>query len=112
MEPACDIRSDLIETLIEFLDEGTEFFHSMHLLPAEKQLEGEQRRRVYDDKFAALVGAGQRDGRYRIDIPRAVLVANFFSDLHFLPRWYSASRARRICQYRYCQHLDERVIKA
>ena len=71
-----------------------------------------RRRRVSDDKFAALVGAGQREGRYRIDIPRAVLVANFFSDLLFLPRWYSASRAHRTCQYQYCQHLDERVNKA
>jgi hypothetical protein len=31
-----------------------------------------------------------REGLYRTDIPRAVLVANFFSDLHYLPQWYSA----------------------
>jgi len=81
---------DLIETSIEFLAESTVFFHSMHLLPAEKQLEVKHRRRAYKDRFAALVEAGQREGRYRIDIPRAVLVANFFSDLHYLPQWYSA----------------------
>ena len=80
----------MIETSIEFLDEGTVVFHSAHLLPAENQLEVKHRRRVYNDSFTALVEAGQREGIYRNDIPRAVLVANFFSDLHYLPQWYSA----------------------
>jgi AcrR family transcriptional regulator len=81
---------DVIETSITFLDEGTVFFHSAHLLPTEKQREVKVRRRVYNDHFAALVQAGQSEGIYRTDIPRAVLVANFFSDLHYLPQWYSA----------------------
>ena len=81
---------DVIETSIEFLDEGTVFFRSAHMLPAEKQLEVKHRRRVYNDQFVALVEAGQQEGIYRTDIPRAVLVANFFSDLHYLPQWYSA----------------------
>lgn len=81
---------DVIETSIEFLDEGTVFFRSAHMLPTEKQLEVKHRRRVYNDQFVALVESGQREGRYRTDIPRAVLVANFFSDLHYLPQWYSA----------------------
>jgi len=59
------------------------------MLPVEKQLEVTHRRRIYNDQFAALVEAGQREGIYRTDIPRAVLVANFFSDLHYLPQWYS-----------------------
>jgi AcrR family transcriptional regulator len=81
---------DVIETSIEFLDEGTVFFRSAHMLPAEKQLEVKHRRRVYNDQFAALVETGQQEGFYRTDIPQAVLVANFFSDLHYLPQWYSA----------------------
>ena len=81
---------DVIETSIEFLAEGTVFFRSAHMLPAEKQLEVKHRRRVYNDQFAALVEAGQHEGLYRTDIPRAVLVANFFSDLHYLPQWFSA----------------------
>ena len=32
---------------------------------------------------------GQEAGRYRTDIPHAVLIANFFSDLHYLSHWYS-----------------------
>jgi len=81
---------DVIETSIEFLAEGTVFFRSAHMLPAEKQLEVKHRRRAYNDQFAALVEAGQHEGLYRTDIPRAVLVANFFSGLHYLPQWYSA----------------------
>ncbi len=81
---------DVIETSIEFLDEGTVFFRSAHMLPVEKQLEVKHRRRLYHDRFAALVEEGQRAGVYRTDIPRAVLVANFFSDLHYLPQWNSA----------------------
>jgi AcrR family transcriptional regulator len=80
---------DVIETSIEFLDEGTVFFRSAHMLSPERQLEVKHRRRLYNDAFAALVEAGQREGIYRSDIPRAVLVANFFSDLHYLPQWYS-----------------------
>jgi hypothetical protein len=47
------------------------------------------RRRLYHDAFAALIAEGQGEGIFRSDSPRAVLVANFFSDLHYLPQWYS-----------------------
>jgi AcrR family transcriptional regulator len=56
---------DVIETSIEFLDEGTVFFRSAHMLPAEKQLEVKHRRREYNDQFVSLVEAGQREGVYR-----------------------------------------------
>jgi AcrR family transcriptional regulator len=81
---------DVIETSIEFLDEGTVFFRSAHMLSPDRQREVTHRRRLYNDEFAALIEAGQREGAFRDDIPRAVLVANFFSDLHYLPQWYSA----------------------
>ncbi len=80
---------DVIGTSIEFLDEGTVFFRSAHMLSPERQLEVKHRRRLYNDAFAALIEQGQREGIFRSDIPRAVLVANFFSDLHYLPQWYS-----------------------
>jgi AcrR family transcriptional regulator len=81
---------DVVETSIAVLAEGTVFFRSAHMLSEQRQLEVKHRRRVYNDRFVALVEAGQREGLYRTDIPRAVLVANFFSDLHYLPQWYSA----------------------
>ena len=39
--------------------------------------------------FASLIERGQEEGLYRTDIPRAVLVAHFFSDVHYLSNWYS-----------------------
>ena len=39
--------------------------------------------------FASLIERGQEEGLYRTDIPRAVLVAHFFTDVHYLSHWYS-----------------------
>jgi AcrR family transcriptional regulator len=84
---------DVIETSIEFLDEGIVFFRSLHMLSPERRQEVTRRRRSYHDEFAGLIAAGQRAGLYRDDIPLAVLVAHFFSDVHYLPQWYSPSGA-------------------
>jgi hypothetical protein len=65
------------------------FFRSAHMLPAEKQARGEAPSPCsHNDQFAALVDSTRASTAP--DIPRAVLVANFFSDLHYLPQWYSA----------------------
>ncbi|WP_137844198.1 TetR/AcrR family transcriptional regulator [Microbacterium sp. 2FI] len=80
---------DVIETSIEHMAEGTVFFRSMHMLSAPRRQEVTRRRRAYHDEFAELIERGGRDGRFRTDIPVAVLVAHFFSDLHYLSHWYS-----------------------
>jgi AcrR family transcriptional regulator len=80
---------DVIETSIDFLLEGTVFFRSVHMLSAPRQQEVVRRRRAYHDTFAGIVERGQAEGIYRADIPRGVLVAHFFSDVHYLPTWYS-----------------------
>ena len=80
---------DVIETSIAHLPEGTVFFRSSHMLSAPRQREVTRRRRAYNDEFVALIERGQREGRYRDDIPVPVLVAHFFSDLHYLSHWYS-----------------------
>ena len=80
---------DVIETSIDFLPEGTVFFRSMHMLTAPRQSEVTRRRRDYNDIFASLIEQGQAEGLYRTDIPRAVLIANFFADVHYLSHWYS-----------------------
>ncbi|WP_350348952.1 TetR/AcrR family transcriptional regulator [Agromyces sp. G08B096] len=84
-----DVCVDVIETSIDFLPEGTVFFRSMHMLTAPRQQEVTRRRRAYHDEFSALIERGQSEGRYRTDIPRPVLIANFFSDVHYLSHWYS-----------------------
>ena len=79
---------DVVETSIEFLPEGTVFFRSQHMLTAPRQQEVVRRRREYHDEFAALVAPRAGRGSYRTDIPHAVLIANFFSDIHYLSHWY------------------------
>jgi hypothetical protein len=64
------------------------FFRSQHMLTRPRQQEVTRRRREYHDEFAALVRRGQEAGNYRTDIPSAVLIAHFFSDIHYLSHWY------------------------
>ena len=80
---------DVIETSIDDIQAGAVFFRSMHMLSAPRHQEVVRRRREYHDAFTALVERGQREGLWRTDIPTGVLVAHFFSDLHYLSHWYS-----------------------
>lgn len=84
---------DVVETSIDALPEGTVFFRSVHMLSPERQQEVTRRRRAYNDVFAGIITRGQAEGSYRDDIPIAVLVANFFSDVHYLSNWYSPTGA-------------------
>lgn len=84
---------DVIETSIDVMPEGTVFFRSAHMLSAPRQQEVTRRRREYHDEFAQLIERGQNEGLYRTDIPRSVLIAHFFSDVHYLSHWYSPDGA-------------------
>ncbi|MCT9818920.1 TetR/AcrR family transcriptional regulator [Microbacterium sp. W1N] len=81
---------DVLETSIDYIKQGAVFFRSMHMLTEPRRQEVIRRRRAYHDEFAALIARGQREGDYRTDIPLAMLVAHFFSDVHYLSHWYSA----------------------
>jgi AcrR family transcriptional regulator len=83
------VCEDVVVTSIDFLPEGTVFFRSQHMLPPERQADVKRRRREYHDKFAELIVRGQEEGRFRDDVPLPVLIAHFFSDIHYLPHWYS-----------------------
>jgi len=80
---------DVIETSIDDIAAGTVFFRSMHMLSEPRGQEVTRRRREYHDDFSDLIARGQAEGFWRTDIPRAVLSAHFFSDLHYLSHWYS-----------------------
>lgn len=84
-----DVCIDVIETSIDFLPEGTVFFRSMHLLSEPRRAEVTRRRREYHDRISSLIERGQDEGSFRTDIPRSVLIAHFFSDVHYLSHWYS-----------------------
>jgi AcrR family transcriptional regulator len=83
------VCEDVIVTSIEWLHEGTVFFRSQHMLSVERQREVKQRRREYNDAFETILDAGRAAGVFRTDIPAAILIANFFSDVHYLAQWYS-----------------------
>ncbi|GAA3921688.1 TetR/AcrR family transcriptional regulator [Microbacterium invictum] len=80
---------DVIKTSIESLDEGTVYFRSAHMLSAPRRQEVTRRRRAYHDEVAALLERGQQEGAFRTDIPAPLLIAHFFSDVHYLSHWYS-----------------------
>ena len=88
-----DVCVDVVVTSVDFLPEGTVFFRSVHMLSEPRQKEVTRRRRQDPDVFAGLIERGQEEGLYRTDIPRAVLVAHFFSDIHYLSTWYSPDGA-------------------
>jgi len=91
-DPVSTIRfvcEDVIITSIEWMHEGTVFFRSQHMLTAARQQEVKRRRREYNDAFEAILERGRSDGLFRIDIPPAIQIANFFSDVHYLGQWYS-----------------------
>ncbi|QAY72177.1 TetR/AcrR family transcriptional regulator [Agromyces protaetiae] len=83
------VCEDVLMTSIEHLDEGIVFFQSQHLLSPERRAEVARRRRSYHDAFAAILRRGRTEGRFRSDVPEALLVAHFFSDVHYLAQWYS-----------------------
>ena len=83
-----EVCVDVIETSIDYLAEGTVFFRSVHMLSPDRQAEVTLRRRGYNDEFVEIIECGQREGLYRTDLPMALLVAHFFSDVHYLSQWY------------------------
>jgi AcrR family transcriptional regulator len=92
LDPQQTIRlvcEDVIVTSIEGLADGAVFFRSQHMLSEKRQREVKQRRRAYNDAFEAILARGRADGVFRTDIPPAILIANFFSDVHYLAQWYS-----------------------
>lgn len=83
------VCEDLIITSIERIREGAVFFRSQHMLSEDRLEEVKQRRREYNEVFADLLRRGRSEGSVRTDMPLPVLVANFFSDPHYLAYWYS-----------------------
>lgn len=83
------VCEDVIVTSIDFLPEGTVFFRSMHMLSPERLQEVKRRRREYHDEVATLLERGRAEGAFRDDIPTSLLIAHFYSDVHYLSHWYS-----------------------
>ena len=92
LDPKETIRlvcEDVIVTSIEGLADGAVFFRSQLMLSQKRQREVKQRRREYNDAFESILARGRAEGVFRTDIPPAILIAHFFSDVHYLAQWYS-----------------------
>jgi AcrR family transcriptional regulator len=87
------VCEDVINTSIDGLADGAVFFRSQHMLSEKRQREVKRRRREYNDAFEAIIERGRLAAVVRTDIPAAILIAHFFSDVHYLAQWYSPGGA-------------------
>src|ERR1700722_15280446 len=71
--------ADVISTSLDNLDDMIVFFRSLHMLPEDKQGQVRAERRLYHDKFKALVEEGQAAGVFRADISADIVVHYFLS---------------------------------
>jgi AcrR family transcriptional regulator len=80
--------ADVVMTSLENLDDMIVFFRSLHMLPDDKQAQVRAERRLYQDKFKALVDEGVAAGTFRSDISSDVVVHYFLSVVNQLGSWY------------------------
>ncbi len=80
--------ADLVETSADHLDDSTIFFRSMHLLAPETHKKVRAERRLYHERFRALVLEGQREGVFSDRVPAELVVDYFFGSVHHLSTWF------------------------
>jgi AcrR family transcriptional regulator len=79
---------DVVITSLENLDDMIVFFRSLHMLPDDKQTQVRAERRLYQEKFKALVDEGVAAGTFRNDISSDIVVHYFLSVVNQLGSWY------------------------
>src|SRR5215472_11733259 len=80
--------ADVVITSLENLDDGIVFFRSLHMLPDDKQTQVRAERRLYHEKFKALVDEGIATGTFRSDIASDIVVHYYLSVVNQLGIWY------------------------
>jgi len=80
--------ADVVITSLENLDDGIVFFRSLHMLPDDKQTQVRAERRLYHDKFKALVDDGVAAGTFRSDISSDIVVHYYLSVVNQTGSWY------------------------
>ena len=80
--------SDVVITTCENLDHMIVFFRSLHMLPDDKQTQVRAERRLYQEKFRALVDEGVATGMFRSDISSDIVVHYFLSVVNQLGSWF------------------------
>jgi AcrR family transcriptional regulator len=79
---------DVVATSLDNLDDMIVFFRSLHMLPDDKQTQVRVERRMYQDRFKALVDEGVAAGTFRSDISSDIVVHYFLSVVNQLGSWY------------------------
>ncbi len=80
--------ADVVQTSLDNLDDMIVFFRSLHMLPEDKQTQVRAERRVYQEKFKALVDEGVAAGTFRSDISSDIVVHYFLSVVNQLGSWF------------------------
>jgi AcrR family transcriptional regulator len=84
---------DVVKTSLDNLDDMIVFFRSLHMLPEDKQAQIRAERRLYHDRFKALVDEGVAAGAFRADIPADIVVHYFLSVVNQLGSWFKPDGA-------------------
>jgi len=79
---------DVVQTSADNLDDMIVFFRSLHMLPEDKQAQVRAERRLYQEKFKALVDEGVAAGTFRSDISSDIVVHYFLSVVNQLGSWF------------------------
>ncbi len=79
---------DVVQTSLDNLDDMIVFFRSLHMLPDDKQAQVRAERRLYQEKFKALVEEGVAAGTFRSDISSDIVVHYFLSVVNQLGSWF------------------------
>lgn len=102
--------ADVVVTTIENLDDAMIFFRSMYQLSPEKQKQVRAERRLYHERFRALIEEGVREGVFSADTPADLVVDYHFGSVHHLSSWYRPDG--RLTPQQVADHLADLLMRA
>lgn len=105
-----DAAADVVVTTLDNLDDAMIFFRSMHQLSPGKQKQVRAERRLYHERFRALVEEGQRSGVFHESTPADLVVDYHFGSVHHLSSWYS--HGGRLTPQQVAEHLADLLMRA
>ena len=79
---------DVVESSLANLDDMIVFFRSLHMLPADRQIQVRAERRAYHDQFRGLVEEGMAAGSFRTAVPADVVVHYYLSAVNQIGAWF------------------------
>jgi AcrR family transcriptional regulator len=102
--------ADVVVTTLGNLDDAMIFFRSMHQLSPEKQKQVRAERRLYHERFRALVEEGQRSGVFSAVTPPDLIVDYHFGSVHHLSSWYRPDG--KLTPQEVAEHMADLLLRA